>query len=214
MKNKPPTTHNQSLNTEKHNTHTENNEDTSAQHTPGTKNYASPNSYWRGAQINKPLAILSTNDGKCTNQTEKTNKLDQTLGNHQISQINYIPEEPAQKITQKQSTKHKQIIPQHETLVPPVYGGFSAPQAFQGSRHIYFNLDQSQTTGGLQNNRIQGNNRITGSLWSGPLRLGTSSSTLLSPPSAPHLPCATPTSVPHILFQVQSAKNKNKTIFS
>jgi hypothetical protein len=95
MKNRPPTTHNQPSNIEKHNTHPENNEDTNAQHTPSTKNYASPN-YWKGAQINKPFGILRTNDSKkCTNNTEKPNKLDQTLGNHQISQINYIPEEPA-----------------------------------------------------------------------------------------------------------------------
>ena len=69
-----------------------NNGDTNVQHTPSTKNYASPNFHWKGPQINKPFGILRTNDSKkYTNNTEKPIKLAQTLGNHQISQINCIP---------------------------------------------------------------------------------------------------------------------------
>ena len=149
MVHRPSTTHTQPSNTEKHHTHPRNNEDTNTQQIPSTKNHSSPNSYRKGTEIYKSFALLHTNDSKThTNYTEEINKMDQTLGNHKLSQPIYIPEEPVMEITQKQSSKHKQIIPQHETLIPPVFGGFSAPQSLQVSRHFNFEPDQSQTTGG------------------------------------------------------------------
>ena len=149
MENRASTTHTQPSNTEKHYTHPENNADTNAHHTPNTKDYSSPNSYRKGTQINKPFALSHTNDSKiCTNNTEKPNKLDQTRGNHTISQSIYTPEEPAKNITQKQSTKHKQIIPHHKTPIPSVSGFLYASQSFRGSRHFYCNFYPSQTTGG------------------------------------------------------------------
>ena len=149
MEHRSSTTHTQSSNTERHYTHPKYNEDTNTQQTPSTKNYSSPNFYRKGTDINKSCALLHTNDSKIyTKNTEEINKTDQTLGNHKIFQLIYIPEEPATKITQKQPTKHKQIIPQREALIPPVFGGLSAPQSLRGSRHVTFNPDQSQTTGG------------------------------------------------------------------
>jgi hypothetical protein len=112
MEHRPSTTHTQPSNTEKHHTHPRNNGDTNTQQTPSPKNYSPPNLYRKGIEINKSLVLTHTNDSKIyTNNTEEINKVDHTLGNHRISQLIHIPEEPAKKITQKQSTKHKQLIP-------------------------------------------------------------------------------------------------------
>ena len=140
-------TYTQSSNTVKHQTHPRNNEDINTQQTPSTKNYYSPNFLLKETEIHISSA-LPTNIFKIhTNYTEEINKTDQTPGNHKIFQLIHIPEEPATKITQKQSTNNKQTIPQHETLIPPLFGVLSAPRSPRGSRHFYFNPNQSQTTG-------------------------------------------------------------------
>jgi hypothetical protein len=83
-------------------------------HVKHIKNHTLTNYNREEAAEHKPRAT------QYTNNTEKLNKLTQTLGNHQFFQNNCIPEEPTRIITQKQSTKYKQTIPHHETLVPPV----------------------------------------------------------------------------------------------
>ena len=146
MEHRSVKTHNQSSNTEKHHTHPRNNEDTITQQTPGTQNYYSPKLLLKGTEINISPASHTNIPKIYTNHTEETNKTDPTPGNHKNFQLIHIPEEPAKKITQKHSTKHKQIQPQHETLILPLSGVFSAPQSFRVSRHFYIYPDQSQTT--------------------------------------------------------------------
>ena len=98
MEHKSSTTHTQPSNTEKHSTQPKNNEDTNIQQTPSTKNHSPSNSYRKGTETHKSFALLHTNDSKInTNNTEETNKVDHTLGNHRIFQLNHIPEEPAKK---------------------------------------------------------------------------------------------------------------------
>ena len=100
MKYRPPTIHNQLPNTERHNIQPKHNEGTKTQLTTSTKNFISIKFHWKGDTRNKPRAIQRTNDlKKHTNHTQKSNKVAQTSGNHQISQIIRIPEESTRKTT-------------------------------------------------------------------------------------------------------------------
>ena len=134
MKSMTPTLHNQSPNTEKHNTHPEKNEDTNAHHTTRTKNHTPINFYRKGATINKVWEIQRTNNSK------KCIKHGKILERHKSLLKIRFPEVTGQEIIHKQSSQQKIKIPHHVNSLLTVSGGFSAPQAIQGSRHYYYNI--------------------------------------------------------------------------